>query len=275
MSTSRTSDAALSVPQQVNRFVRTHLFVKLSLNSFTKSERRQFERDVYDFGRSLGLEKSEARKHVLRARTFCGEEEYDSDKSSLSGEIDDLDAIRERLALQQSPGPASDSTTTSRLSQPSKPSKRKAAAMLDRDPSKSKAHSPLVQLNEKLARPRKSEARVSMPTAGRPRSGLSTSDHDTNTLLTKPWLLSTRKERKLAKKAAKKQTKQEEQKKAQQQVADETPHNGSKSLEDAKHECTEPSPKKGRKRRRRIHDNDTPAESIEHACFQCPMIQLA
>ncbi|KAL2037071.1 hypothetical protein N7G274_010198 [Stereocaulon virgatum] len=87
----------LPIPRQINLFVRKHSFLEKSLSIFTKSERRQFERNVYDFGRSLGLRKPEARKYVVKAREFCGEEEYDSDVSALEGEIDDSATTIDRL----------------------------------------------------------------------------------------------------------------------------------------------------------------------------------
>lgn len=56
---------------------------------FTTSDRRNFERDIYDFGRSLGLSKRQARHELRKARAFCGEESYDSDHSAWEDEIDD------------------------------------------------------------------------------------------------------------------------------------------------------------------------------------------
>lgn len=56
---------------------------------FTTSDRRKFERDVYDFGRSLGLSKGQARDELRKARAFCGEEDYHSDNSAWEDEVDD------------------------------------------------------------------------------------------------------------------------------------------------------------------------------------------
>ena len=53
---------------------------------------------MYDFARGLGLKKSEARRHVVKAREFCGEEQSDSDSSSFEGEIDDSRFILETLS---------------------------------------------------------------------------------------------------------------------------------------------------------------------------------
>lgn len=65
---------------------------------FTTSDRRRFERDVYDFGRSLGLPKKQARDELRKARAFCGEEEYDSDNSAWGDEVDDSLAILGKLS---------------------------------------------------------------------------------------------------------------------------------------------------------------------------------
>ena len=67
------------------------------MGSFTKSDRRQFERDVYDYAEALGLDYIAAKNQVRKARGFCGEEEYDSDNSALGDEIDNSAEILERL----------------------------------------------------------------------------------------------------------------------------------------------------------------------------------
>ena len=87
-----------SIAKQINHYIRKHPFFEQSLAAFSTSERRQFERNVYDFARGLGLRKSEARRHVIKAREFCGEEQYDSDSSSFEDEIDDSRFILETLS---------------------------------------------------------------------------------------------------------------------------------------------------------------------------------
>lgn len=85
--------------KQLNHFVRKHeFFGRLSLVLFATSDRRKFERDVYDFGRSLGLSKRQAREELRKARAFCGEEDYDSDKSAWRDEIDDSLATLGKLS---------------------------------------------------------------------------------------------------------------------------------------------------------------------------------
>ena len=92
-----------SIAKQMNHYIRKHPFFEKSLATFSTSERRQFERNVYDFARGLGLKKSEARRHVIKAREFCGEEQNDSDSSSYEDEIDDSRSILEALSsLDQS-----------------------------------------------------------------------------------------------------------------------------------------------------------------------------
>ena len=95
----------LPISRQINLFIRKHPFLEKSLSTFTKSERRQFERNVYDFGRGLGLKKSEARKHMIKVREFCGEEEYDSEISALGDEIDDSAVILNGQSTTNSPEP--------------------------------------------------------------------------------------------------------------------------------------------------------------------------
>ena len=94
----RDSHAQPSITKQINHYIRKHPFFERSLAVTVKSERRQFERNVYDFARGLGLKKSEARMHVVKAREFCGEEPYDSDTSSFEGEIDDSRSILDSLS---------------------------------------------------------------------------------------------------------------------------------------------------------------------------------
>ncbi|MCJ1469123.1 hypothetical protein MMC07_007756 [Pseudocyphellaria aurata] len=88
-----------NVLKQLNHFIRKHeFFSRLSLMRFTTSDRRRFERDVYDFGRSLGLPKKQAKNQLRKARAFCGEEQYDSDNSAWGDEVDDSLAILGKLS---------------------------------------------------------------------------------------------------------------------------------------------------------------------------------
>ena len=87
-------------PKLINFYVRQHPFLQISLHNFATSQRRAFERDVYDYSRAQGCSKYEAKGQVLKARTFCGEVEYDSDRSALEDELDDSEDIAQRLLNQ-------------------------------------------------------------------------------------------------------------------------------------------------------------------------------
>lgn len=83
---------------QVNHFIRRHPFLQTSLVCHTTSQRRSFERDIYDYTRSLGLSTGEAQKEVLKGRAFCGEGEYHSDDTALGDEVDDSAITLRRLS---------------------------------------------------------------------------------------------------------------------------------------------------------------------------------
>ncbi|KAL6716151.1 hypothetical protein ACLMJK_005717 [Lecanora helva] len=91
-----------SIPRQIALFVRKHPFLEQAMGAFRKSERRQFERDVYDYAEALGLDHAAAKKQVIKARGFCGEDKYDSDSSALQEEIDDSNDILIRLCAVSS-----------------------------------------------------------------------------------------------------------------------------------------------------------------------------
>ncbi|KAL8832846.1 MAG: hypothetical protein Q9191_000030 [Dirinaria sp. TL-2023a] len=85
-----TSEQAVA---RVELFVRSHHFFQKAATSFTTSERRKFERDTYDFARSMSFSKRDAKKQVIKARHLCGEADYDSEQSALGGEVDDPAAV--------------------------------------------------------------------------------------------------------------------------------------------------------------------------------------
>ena len=86
--------------KQINHFVRAHAFITHSLNGHTTTQRRTFERDIYDYARNIGLLKEQARLEVRKARAFCGELDYDSDGSRLGDEIDDSRTILKAATLE-------------------------------------------------------------------------------------------------------------------------------------------------------------------------------
>ena len=94
-STSTVKPSSL-IAKSVNHFIRRHpFFAQQSLSAYTTSERRKFERDVYDFARAQGLSKVQAKIQTVKAREMCGEEEYDSENSALGDEVNDnKDIIR-------------------------------------------------------------------------------------------------------------------------------------------------------------------------------------
>ena len=84
-----------TLADEIGLFIRSHsFFVQQSdeADIHTAAVRRAFERDVYDFARSLKLSKREAMRQVIRARQFCGEVEYDSDESALGDEVSESKA---------------------------------------------------------------------------------------------------------------------------------------------------------------------------------------
>lgn len=80
-----------SILKCINHFARRHkFFTEHSFTKYTTSQRRSFERDVYDYARAIGLSKAQAKASMVHARQLCGEEEYDSDNTKLDeDEIDD------------------------------------------------------------------------------------------------------------------------------------------------------------------------------------------
>ena len=86
-----------SALKAVNLYIRQHPFLQLSLGTFTTSQRRSFERNVYDYSRSLSLSTRDAKLEVKKARGICGDLAEDDNQSALDGEIDDSDKIRDQL----------------------------------------------------------------------------------------------------------------------------------------------------------------------------------
>lgn len=88
-STSATKSSP-SAAKLMNHFIRRHpFFAQQSLSQYTTSERRKFERDVYDLARAQSLSKAQAKSQTVKARAMCGEEKYDSENSALGDELDD------------------------------------------------------------------------------------------------------------------------------------------------------------------------------------------
>ena len=78
----------------MEKYIRDHpFFAQQSVFKFSTTQRRAFERDVYDHARGLNYSKANAKKQVVTARHLCGEKDYDSDNSRLGSEIDDSEAV--------------------------------------------------------------------------------------------------------------------------------------------------------------------------------------
>ncbi|KAL8963868.1 MAG: hypothetical protein Q9183_004889 [Haloplaca sp. 2 TL-2023] len=98
--------------KRINRFVRRHKFVtEQCFEQYTTAQRRAFERDVYDYARSLKLRKQAAKAAVREARKICGEVNYDTDESRLDeDEMDDSDSrligLPSSISLEPLPLPA-------------------------------------------------------------------------------------------------------------------------------------------------------------------------
>ncbi|KAL8650306.1 MAG: hypothetical protein Q9210_003902, partial [Variospora velana] len=86
-----------TVLKSINHFARRHkFFTEQSFERYATSQRRAFERDVYDYARSISLSKAQAKASIVHARSLCGEEDYDSDNSRLDD--DEVDDSSTRLA---------------------------------------------------------------------------------------------------------------------------------------------------------------------------------
>ena len=84
----------------MNVFVRRHSFIYMSTIKFSTSDRRAFQRDVYDYARGIGLGTADATHEVLKARQFCGAKDVDGNDSSLENEVNDSEAISSKLESQ-------------------------------------------------------------------------------------------------------------------------------------------------------------------------------
>ena len=112
-------------PKAVNQYARRHPFFRSSTGRFTTSERRAFERDVYDYARALGLTTKEAKGRVMKARDLCGDEGDDAEGSALENEVNDSECILQALKAKLEPPSTergrdkSNGTTNVGLRQPS------------------------------------------------------------------------------------------------------------------------------------------------------------
>lgn len=91
--------------KQMKLYIRQHpFFLQKNIVPFQTSDRRAFERDVYDHARALNISRKNAKKQVIKAREFCGEEKYDSSDSALEGEINGSSKVTKgRSQVAESP----------------------------------------------------------------------------------------------------------------------------------------------------------------------------
>ena len=81
----------------MDRFIREHQFFLLrQTSSFTTSQRKAFEMDVFQQARKVGFSSANAEKQIILARRLCGEKKYDGGLSKLDNEISDSEAVKRR-----------------------------------------------------------------------------------------------------------------------------------------------------------------------------------
>ena len=98
----RLTDGRSAVLSAIKHYVIGHEFNRDPSASHTTSQRRAFERNVYDYARAQGLGKKEALSEVHTARIICGAPQNDSDDSSFGPEVDDTSDILVGLATTTS-----------------------------------------------------------------------------------------------------------------------------------------------------------------------------
>ena len=89
--------------KNLQNYIRKHSFIsQRSTANFTTSQRRKFERDVYDFGRGLGLDKARIQKEQRKSKAFLSHETgYETDDTSYSQELDDSQQVVHSLIETQ------------------------------------------------------------------------------------------------------------------------------------------------------------------------------
>ena len=81
----------------MDNFIRAHPFFLLrQTSSFTTSQRKAFEMDVFQQARELKLSPKDAEKQIVHARWLCGEKKHHGGPSKLKNEISDSEAVTRR-----------------------------------------------------------------------------------------------------------------------------------------------------------------------------------
>lgn len=81
-------------------FIRGHPFYLLQqTSSFTTSQRKAFEMDVFQQARELEFSSANAEKQIVHARRLCGEKEYHGSRSKLDNEVSDSETVTMRDSI--------------------------------------------------------------------------------------------------------------------------------------------------------------------------------
>ena len=84
----------------MNEFIRGHRFFLLQqTSSFTTSQRKAFEMDVFLQARELGFSSGNAEKQIIHARRMCGQKNYQGGRSKLDNEVSDSETVTRRDSI--------------------------------------------------------------------------------------------------------------------------------------------------------------------------------
>ena len=84
----------------MNEFIRGHRFFLLQqTSSFTTSQRKAFEMDVFLKARELGFSSGNAEKQIIHARRMCGQKNYQGGRSKLDNEVSDSEVVTWRDSI--------------------------------------------------------------------------------------------------------------------------------------------------------------------------------
>ena len=93
---------------EISQFLRNHDFIQDTSYSPTlesrEADRRQYEQDVYDFSRDLGLPVHDAEKWVLKAREFANKKHFERTDIEESNDVKDPESKLNQSSRISSPG---------------------------------------------------------------------------------------------------------------------------------------------------------------------------
>ena len=103
-------------------------------SDFPLSAQKQYEQDVYNFSRTLGLSVDDAERWVLKAREFWSEEKYESTNTEQGEDVGSSNEILDQPFREPSPGmftvslePVEHSDQTPEISPPDSPFRERSA----------------------------------------------------------------------------------------------------------------------------------------------------